>query len=175
MRWHPFNCKISVTIIATGFEHNSIPEIYSRKKGSVESIPLYEDVRKPMATQPVFEVKTIDNTGESRQRSLEFEISNVVEPTLFPGEFEVKVNKSKSAERLIELKKTQAKANDVTPSPVNPIDEMENQPAYVRKKINLGEMSTPTGDEISKVTLSDDPDRKVVLKKENRYLNKKVD
>jgi cell division protein FtsZ len=170
--------KISVTIIATGFESNSIPELYGRKR-QVVNIPLAEGLRNHNASNSMFEVKTKENTDTVHQRAFDFpSISNasVPEEKFELDGIEVRVNKSKSSERLNMIKKNQVKQKDqVANKESSLIDDLENQPAFVRKKINIEELKSPSGQDISKFTLSDDDEKKIVLKPENPYLNDNVD
>jgi cell division protein FtsZ len=174
--------RICVTIIATGFESNSIPELYGRKR-QVVNVHLNEDhPRKPAVTQNIFEVKTRESNDLPKQRTLDLDFAALSNANLTDENFsldgiEVKVSKSKSAERLNELKKQQPKQKDLASNmgDSNLIDDLENQPAYVRKNINFNDLKNPTNSEISKFTLVDDDERKIVLKSENPYLNNNVD
>jgi cell division protein FtsZ len=172
--------KICVTIIATGFEPNSIPELYNRKK-QVINVTLNEEQRRPPATSSMFEVKTKDNNEPPKQRLLDLDFSpasNAATLNEINDEgMEVKINKNKSAERLTELKKHHPRQKDVATNLGNVefIDDLENQPAYVRKKINFDDLKTPTDNELSKFILADDEEKKIVLKPENPYLNKNID
>jgi len=174
--------KISVTIIATGFESNSIPELYNRKR-QIVNVPLAEDrPHKTVNASSMFEVKTKENSEQSRQRKLELDFvsssnASYSEENFSPDNIDVKINKTKSNERLNELKKNQSRQKDLTTGlgDTNFIDDMENQPAYVRKKVNFDDLKTPANSDISKFTLIDDDERKILLRPENPYLNNNVD
>jgi cell division protein FtsZ len=174
--------KISVTIIATGFESNSIPELYNRKR-QVVNVPLSEErTHKTATANSMFEVKTRESSENIRQKTLDLDFASnsnasYADENFSPDGIEVKINKSKSFERLNELKKTQSRQKDMTTGTgdSNFIDDMENQPAYVRKKVNFDDLKTPANSDISKFTLIDDEERKILLRPENPYLNNNVD
>lgn len=172
--------KISVTIIATGFEANSIPELYGRKR-NVVNIPLQEEVVRNNFQNHAFEVKTRENS-EARQRTLELDFGITSNASLTNADFslegmEVKVSQSKSAERLGELKKYQPRGKEIVPNltDANMVDDLENQPAYMRRNINFDDIKMPSDCDVSKFTLIDDENGKVTLKSENPYLNNNVD
>ena len=170
--------KISVTIIATGFESNSIPELYGKKR-QVVNIPLVEGLKKSAASNNMFEVKSKENLDTVHQRAFDFSTISNASPTDEKFELdgiEVKINKSKSNERLNVIKKNQTRQKEQeTNKESSIIEDLENQPAFVRKKINIEELKSPSGPDISKFTLSDDDEKKIVLKPENPYLNDNVD
>lgn len=168
--------KICVTIIATGFEPNSIPELYSRKR-NVVNIPLTEETAqpKPAYTGNMFEVKTRES-AEARQRTLDFDLMTSgggSDESFSMDGIEVKSNKNK----IVDYKKYQAKEPGTSPTvKANLIEELENQPAYMRKNINFSDIKNPAeASDVSRFTLQDDDERKVVLKPENPYLNNNVD
>lgn len=173
--------KISVTIIATGFESNSIPELYGRKRNIV-NVPLSEEPKRNTASQNMFEVKTKESFDTPRQRVLDLEFNSTSNVAMTDENFnldgiEIKVNKSKSNERLNELKKYQSKGKELASNlgDTSIVDDLENQPAYVRRNINFDDLRSPSPSEISKFTLVDDDEKKIVLKPENPYLNNNVD
>jgi cell division protein FtsZ len=181
---HRLGSKISVTIIATGFESNSIPELYGRKR-QVVNVPLAEETaRRPVVSQSMFEVRSTNaNSDSPRQRTLDLEFQASASNQVYENEnynlegIEVKSTKTRTAEKSPEIKKQQVKHKDVGSgtADANLIDDLESQPAYLRKNINFDDLKTPESNEISKFTLVDDVERKIVLKSENPYLNHNVD
>jgi cell division protein FtsZ len=178
--------SINVTIIATGFEANSVPELYQKKKqATIDRIPLADEQRRPTTNTNMFEVKQREVIDERpRQRTIDFEVpfssnANFVDDNALSNEgFEVKVNKTRSAERLQEIKKTMARTKELTGNThidANTIDELENQPAYMRKNVNLSGIKSPAASEISKFTLMDDDERKIRISPENPYFNMNID
>lgn len=171
--------KICITIIATGFEANSIPELYGRKR-NVVNVPLTDESPKVAArTQnQMFEVKAQKGFENVQQKTLEFPAASnaTLADTGFNFEgMEVKVKSAKAAERLGELKKQVKVSEGINLGDANLIDDLENQPAYMRKNVNFGDVQAAQNNEISKFTLVDDDERKIVLRPENPYLNNNVD
>jgi cell division protein FtsZ len=173
--------KICVTIIATGFEPNSIPELYQRKKVVVDKVTLTDENQHSHSNPNIFEVKTKENIltidNKLSQRIIEFDLAQS-KGDASADEIKTKTNKLKSSEHHNEPKKVQAKTKEIPASGLNDsniIEDLENQPAYIRKNIDFRDTKTPTGSEISKFTLMDDEEKKIVLKPENPYLNDNVD
>lgn len=172
--------QISVTIIATGFEANSIPEMYGRANKKVINYSLNDD--KPPVTpvmgQNTFEVKVKENKVPL-QKTIDFDFEMPISPEGQSGEFSVKINPTKSQERLNELKRYQkVRENMTNPAHLDEetIEFLENQPAFMRKNINLEDLQLPTNlNKISRYTLSDDPEKQITLRPENPYLNDAVD
>lgn len=170
--------QISVTIIATGFEANSIPEMYGRNKKVINyTLNDENETIKPASTQNSFEIKVKENKAPL-QKTIEFEFETPIGTEVPGSEFTVKVNPLKSQERLNELKRYQkVKENLTNPSPLDEetIEFLENQPAFMRKNVNLEDLQLPNQSKISRYTLSDDPEKQITLKPENPYLNDAVD
>jgi len=172
--------QISVTIIATGFEANSIPEMYGRANKKVINYSLNDDKPPvtPVTGQNTFEVKVKENKVPL-QKIIDFDFEMPISPEGQSGEFSVKINPTKSQERLNELKRYQkVKENMTNPAHLDEetIEFLENQPAFMRKNINLEDLQLPTNlNKISRYTLSDDPEKQITLRPENPYLNDAVD
>ena len=174
--------KISVTIIATGFESNSIPELYNKKR-QVVNVPLAEETpRRPVTANNMFEVRTRESAESNRQQILNLDLQassgqNYGNESFNLEGIEIKTSVSKKVERPVEIRKNlnKQKDNSSNGSDANIIDDLENQPAYLRKNINFDDIKSPTDNEISKFTLVDDDERKIILKSENPYLNHNVD
>jgi cell division protein FtsZ len=177
--------KINVTIIATGFETNSIPELYVRKK-KPDRVRL-EDIQKPSVPGG-----KIASTGEpfsgpkehtNVQRTIEFDIkSGTSDEILFsqmePEEAEPAADIQKLADKVKKLKD----AHDKIKSKVfddqekkDEIDDLESEPAYVRKKIKLENVKYSSENKISKFSLSEDEEKNPTLREDNSYLHDRVD
>ncbi len=174
---------MSVTVIATGFNTNSIPELYARKR-QLDKIPLWENTHQSNVEQTTFEVKNKSHDdserGSNSQRIIEFEITNdlnlnsvkkpLVEPTA--------VDRKKAAERVKNIRKTYEKLRDLkfnNPEMKSNIDEIENEPAYIRKKIELDKMKHSDDRKISRYSLDNDDDSVTKLSPNNPYLHDNVD
>jgi cell division protein FtsZ len=177
--------QISVTIIATGFKTNSIPELYIRKKKS-DKIRL-PDKPEPEKEEPfiVSDKETTDTVDKTNvQKTFEFDISGEEKEQFIlydredlPGERTLKPEDL--SERVKKLKKSHEQVKEqlyTKASKENNIDKLENEPAYVRKKIKLD--TTKPSEESSKISrysLSEDEDNNSKLREDNAYLQPKVD
>ncbi len=182
---------ISVTVIATGFETNSIPELYMRKR-ELDKVPLdktYTIEEKPNVSnfaKSEFEVKEkkVSKHRESNiitQREIEFDLSN----ELFTVEdkskkLEPSVENRKAADRVKTLKRNYEQMREMNMSNrqrQSSIEELESQPAYIRKNIQLDNDKLPSKEvKISKFSLEDDQENGgVKLSNNNRYLHENVD
>lgn len=182
---------LSVTVIATGFGTNSIPELYIRKKEldrvSLENTVAEEDKNVP-GQNSEFEVKDVPKTRKRTipnvitQREIEFDLTEPYDKNVSSDEMQVRnADKSmeiqRAAERVRNLKKTYEKLRDMnmnSQQAKSSIDEMENQPAYVRRKFDLDKSEPSKEKKISKYSLKDD-EKSVRLSDNNRYLHENVD
>lgn len=182
---------ICVTIIATGFEAHSIPELYLRKKQKKDTVPLDDEhLRRPKVSfNEEFEVKD-KNTEETKEAENEtlfnFEIKEHSEEQLNLFDSEERSNEApnKRAQQIVEKVKEKRKnyayirEKGVGVSTDNEnIDELENEPAYRRKKINI-DNSVPISkqNEVSKFSLEEGKNERFAkLRSNNSYLHDKVD
>jgi cell division protein FtsZ len=177
--------EISVTIIATGFKTNSIPELYIKKKKS-------DKIKLPDQSAPAGEdlftdadKKSQDTAEKSNvQKTFEFDISGEEkeqfilhdredppkESTPKPKDLSERVRKLKESHDNIKEQLYSKASKD------NTIDKLENEPAYVRKKVNL-DKTKPSEEEskISKYSLSEDEEKNSKLREDNAYLHNNVD
>jgi cell division protein FtsZ len=169
--------QISVTIIATGFKMNSIPELYVGKKQK-HMVPLREPGREPVR-------------GESRsnvipqQASIEFGIRDKENPEEYillehSRETSPEEKEKKMADRVRKLKETHEHLRDqgyLTSQANDEIEELENVPAYVRKKIPIDQQKHSEDQEISRYRLTDEEgsEEGPKLKSDNSYLHDNVD
>jgi cell division protein FtsZ len=176
--------QISVTIIATGFKTNSIPELYIKKKNP-------DKIKLPDKTEPVKEDQFLVTDKEGTdivdksnvQKTFEFDISGEEKEQFILYDKEDLPRESTQkpkdvSERVKKLKKSheQVKENYSKASKDDTIDKLENEPAFVRKKIKLDK--TKPSEETSKVSrysLSEDEDKNSKLRDGNAYLQPKVD
>lgn len=175
--------QLSVTIIATGFGTNSIPDLYVRKrqldKVSLKDNTLNTNVAKEQNflvsdKQPDEEVE-----DDMVQRIIEFDIKNDREEQqiLKSSNSKGHVDSSKAAERVRNIRKTQERLKELRLSNTennNYIEALENEPAYVRKKIPIKKSKPSEESDISKYSLTDEENGSK-LSKNNPYLHDKVD
>ena len=162
---------ISVTVIATGFSVSSIPEMMAAKQSEKTYHTLVDENQgRPMgkpAPQPKVSVVSEIQTKKADQRTIEFEIS-----TTLNDEFEELYRNPKGREERPEMNTKM----DFSDSGEEVVDELENIPAYRRKKVNIIEgMSKRIGEKLSRFSLSPDDDDKTILRDNNSYLHDNVD
>lgn len=178
---------VSVTVIATGFETNSIPELYTIRK-HFDKVPLRENNVKENAgfSQSGFEIRDKDSQNSVVQTSIEFTIrdGDENEPYVIYDDTirkkQAVPDAKKREERVKKLKETHEKLkeegyNGITSN--DKIEELENQPAYLRKKVKLeDEGNRPSADNpVSRYSLSDDENNIPRLREDNSYLHDNVD
>ncbi|MBN1953244.1 MAG: cell division protein FtsZ [Bacteroidales bacterium] len=185
--------ELSVTVIATGFGTNSIPELYIKKR-QLDKVALDTEkevnvLKDPKSTSE-FEVKDVPKSRKRTpssnvitQREIEFDISSESR-TQDLEDFKVKQldktrENQKAANRVNNLKKYEKmrEMNMNSQQTKSSIDEMENQPAYVRRNYEPEKGEPSKEKKLSRYSLQDDDDseHKVRLSDNNRYLHENVD
>ena len=181
--------KICVTIIATGFEAASIPELYARKK-TTDRVKLEDYPENRPVISNGFEVRD-KKRGEHKdiipsQRVIEFDIRN---EKLLDKLEKKKISTDTAAQKLNEQKKPVILREQHTPthrfkpltSHNNLLDEkesiekLENEPAYLRKKVKIDPVKYSNDSKISRYSLEDNEDDHVTLRSDNSYLHDNVD
>ncbi|MEA1898764.1 MAG: cell division protein FtsZ [Bacteroidota bacterium] len=179
--------KVAVTVIATGFEPSSIPELYTEKRNT-EKVFLKEPEQDNLIPDSSFEVKdnnigpyTIDEFN-TNQRTIDFEVSSNGELSNSSGQnndegYEL-LDEEQTAERIEKIKKHQAYLKNqgyLEEDKDNEIDELENQPAYIRKNRKIHKPVHSSSKRISKYSLNDDEENGTRLSSDNSYLHDNVD
>ncbi|MGD9978449.1 MAG: cell division protein FtsZ [Bacteroidales bacterium] len=176
---------LNVTVIATGFGTNSIPELYVRNKeidvvelnggiasNRVEATPYLSDDAKPQPRR-IKKHEVID----IQQRVIEFDVS--------AEDFEVRTVSTSRPARVEDTNQPK----EVTSKPGLPtgkphpsassrwgnMDELEGIPAYKRKNIQLDNSDHSNTSNISRLTLSENEDGDIFLRPDNSYLHDNVD
>jgi len=182
------NNKISVTIIATGFEDSSIPELYakkSQKKKRTLQEPSSRTQQKTVGSQQQAGREQQFQTYQSHQRTFDFDLRDEREK----DEFVVKnkkrdhdeephetIEKDEVMEKLRENRDQSAVNNKNVLRSLKNIEALENEPAYKRKKIKLDNPKPSTESKVSRYTLSDEEgENKTRLRENNSYLHDNVD
>ena len=171
--------RICVTIIATGFEMNSIPELYVGKK-QLHKVPLRDSAksRSNVTDNPDSEARPTQATLEFSTRTNEEGSKEYVLLDEQKSKEEKDKRDKKLAERVRNLRETHEKLKEAGYSKDSrdyEIDEMENVPAYVRKKIKIDKSKHSESDEVSRYRLSDDEKDPPKLRPDNSYLHDNVD
>ena len=170
--------EIGVTVIATGFEPNSILEPY-RTIPKTEKVTLSTSGEVPESpveqkdTPELIQVKRRKQTkerDEELQRKLEFDIlSSELAYTEDVDNDNGTISKIKHMQNIL---KKDGQSNKTMK---DNIDEFENVPAFVRKNIEINKSGDKNKSEISRFTLSDDEEDQTNLREDNAYLNDNVD
>lgn len=169
--------KISVTVIATGFNASNIPELYIRKK-EVDRIPLADTVVTVNNEDSIFVVRDAPPQRPliGAQRTIEFDMTEA-EVLKTISRVRKPVDVDKAVERVNSIKRTQEELKElkhVNRPTDREIEELENVPAFKRKQIQIDNQKYSDETKISKYTLADD-DESVKLSKQNPYLHGAVD
>jgi cell division protein FtsZ len=224
--------KISVTIVATGFDEDhkekgpSEPEIVTKHILYGDAAPIKEKrlyitepelvtARRP---EPEPEIPAVMESVQfspepelaEAPRTIEFTFdkpepdfmpdpaetlvgealpevhAELTEPKVFyrpvavsspphPAEPELDDFQSKKAsERVSKLRQLSEKLKTHQPIEQN-LYEIENIPAYKRRNVELSDVTPSSESQISDYAMSENPDKSIELRSENKFLNKKVD
>ncbi len=182
--------QISVTIIATGFESNSIPELYARRK-DIERLTLNDfpapDIGsvKGGFTVKDRKQKTSDSFEyDNLQRRIEFDLRGSgrdiysVKDDSASREEEPGLHDQRISERAEKIKESGSRLKEKSYLAVNEreeIEEMEHQPAFERKKININLSKKSSDNPVSRYTLSDEGGKGPKFRPDNGYLHDNVD
>jgi cell division protein FtsZ len=184
--------NISVTIIATGYEDNSIPELYAKKtyKRKVtlgDGSQVGETVEYPQYSK---NEEDRSEDSESKQRTFDFDIHNEQDEEQFivkhkkdkdsGGEKQAPMGKDEMLEKLRENRENSPGENKNVLRDLKNIEALENEPAYKRKKIKIDQPKHSRDSKVSRYTLSDDETdeegkKKTRLRENNSYLHDNVD
>ncbi len=191
--------KIGITIIATGFGSDSIPELLAHNEEQKISFPLGDNkytTSKELHQEPKkgklereneipFEVIDRGHFKENEQATLNFEDDNsgIERFELFTNEKpNDKIGKeqldfgSVSAQQKEVSKIDKASKPKISYNNESDIEALENEPAYKRKRIELDEMEEMDSEqqEVSRFTLSDE-EGGTRISQENSFLFDNVD
>ena len=167
---------ISVTIIATGFRMNSIPEVYVGRK---------QKHKVPLRDKGADLVDGHSNVVPA-QGSLSFGVKDKEESEEYilmerSEETDPEAREKKLADRVRSLRETHEKLRErgyLSSSGDDEIEELENVPAYVRKKIPIDQQKHSEEKEVSRYRLTDNQDEGEEgpkLRPDNSYLHDNVD
>lgn len=177
---------ISVTIIATGFGANSIPELYTSRK-QFDRITLRESVKKEevKGVTGEFELKDISAVqGNTVQRTIEFTVEGEGGPYLLfgekgkpgPGKAD---DPRKREERIQKLRQTHEKLKESGYANANEnetIEKLESEPAFKRKNLPVNDEKKSRRSDLSRFKLEEDEDTGgPKLREDNSYLFDNVD
>jgi cell division protein FtsZ len=163
--------KISVTIIATGFGTDSIPELYAINKRIEKNYTADFPVPRKIENFEIRKKSIKEDEPSTNQKSIEFDLTKTGSRVFTEQNLYKETPKSK---KTTESQPEQVKAK-LTNLDDSTIENLHNQPAYMRKKTNVTE-SKPTASEgkVSRYTLSTEDDG-VKLRPDNSFLHDNVD
>ncbi|MCG8700931.1 MAG: hypothetical protein MI922_22960, partial [Bacteroidales bacterium] len=137
--------------------------------------------------ETMFEVRTSEGRHQKRrtgnvvtQRTIEFDVNQESDEMLAfsSTSIEKSIEMKKAADRVKNIKRNYDKIRELGISnsqDKESIEELENQPAYMRKKVNIENVKHSSDKQVSKFSLEDDGDNGVRLSENNRYLHDNVD
>jgi cell division protein FtsZ len=181
--------EICVTVIATGFESNSIFQPYKRNKTSKVEL---------LNTQNAIPAGIIPETGENTYTIHEKGRKSIVTDLEEEAQGIIDFNHDHS-EEMTEIRNRRTRENDGSEKPEatlrkvkhmqnllkreglsnktmkENIDTFEDVPAYVRRNLTLGAPEGGSESKLSKFTLTSDDNDEPVLRENNAYLNDNVD
>ncbi len=179
--------KICVTVIATGFTTRSIPELYAKRRSQSKiplSAPREKEHNKYKLEDEVNDDFNQEDLKQNEQRVIEFDIhdeanekyvlydDNKINDLDSPDEIK------KTTEKVHEIKQEHNRLKEKTYNNLDnkeDIDELENQPAYIRKKIKIKNAKYSDEDEVSRFSLDEDENGTTRLSSDNPYLHDNVD
>ena len=179
--------EISVTVIATGFEANSIFEPYkAREPSKVDLVTKTPVIPKRIVPEEGEDVFTIHNKSrhsiitdmeEEMQGRIDFGFE---ERDNQPGRMrksdddpdEKPSTTLKKVKHMQNLMKKEGFSNNVMK---DNIDTFEDVPAYIRRNMSINKPDKSADSKVSKFTLSSDDNDEPVLREDNAYLNDNVD
>jgi cell division protein FtsZ len=180
---------ISVTIIATGFEANSIFQPYKPKEP--RKVELFTNMKPipqriiPETGDDVFTVKEkskrsiITNIDEESQGKIDFGLEeNDVAANQRSKRTTAQEVQEKSAATLRKVKHMQnmlKKEGFSNNAMKDNIDNFEDVPAYVRRNMALETPDKASDSKVSKFTLTSDESDGPIIRENNAYLNDNVD
>jgi cell division protein FtsZ len=169
--------EISVTIIATGFRMNSIPELYVGRK-QTHKVPLRDTgsaaTRKDEHSNVIPQQASLSFGVKDKEDSEEYILMDQSEET------DPESREKKMADRVRRLRETHEKLRErgyLNISGDDEIEELENVPAYVRKKIAIDHQKHSEEKEVSRYRLTDkqEGEEGPKLRPDNSYLHDNVD
>jgi cell division protein FtsZ len=184
------NEEISVTVIATGFESNSIFQPYKPKKPSkVELLSPRSAIPDRIIPETGDDVFSVHEKGKrSIITDIEEESQGVIDFNLERSEDLNEMRSRRSSPNGDEMEKSEATLKKVkhmqnllkkeglsNKTMKENIDTFEDVPAYIRRNMAIGAPEGGTESKLSKFTLTSGENDEPVLRENNAYLNDNVD
>lgn len=163
--------KISVTIIATGFNKQENRYLGNDDVSEIEEEHIIEAVSiRPDTDDESIETSLSEVPRKNKQTSIYdyIDTDGDVEEEDVIRDANQKVEEMK--ERIVRLKELSKTANSQ-----EGMEELENVPAYKRRGIKLAKTTHSSESEISRTSLVDEPESKPEIKTNNSFLHDNVD
>jgi len=164
--------QISVTVIATGFNTASIPELLPNQKTAKENHWWKENGtrEKPMMTRNPPAGRETPRQVTEKQPTFEFDLASHQ-----PGKSDYDILYPEKSESRNEGKPDQSRKMDYSRLSEEDLDDLENVPAYIRKQMKTGKPIPLKSRDYSDLTVKKGPANKIVISENNLYIHKNVD
>lgn len=161
--------KVSVTLIATGFEDNAKSWSTPNTKSVNKEVPANREIEFEVS-ETVEEEKVVFQDEPVNESHLVSTMSQEEELENDPEQEKILIATMQEIERRREENK------DMTPKELTKeiISELESQPAYLRRKIKLEQLEHSSAMELSRLSITDD-ENDPVSSSRNRFLHDNVD
>ncbi len=181
--------SISITVIATGFESSSIPELYA-KKTTKKTITLSDSESNVKKDAPVLvlddEFDDEDKSLDLTQRTIDFDLKKsrnadadkfvVLQEPESDTEVAVETKQSEIQKKLNESRERMKERRMDSSKIRENIDEIESEPAYKRKNLKIDQPVQTKDSKVSRYSLEDDENTDgASLNPNNSYLHDNVD
>jgi cell division protein FtsZ len=182
--------EISVTVIATGFESNSIFQPYKHNKAktvelltNTNAIPatiIHSDGDDVFSVHEKGKKSIITDFDEESQGTIDFNLERNQEMNEIrsrrTNENEEPAEKPEATLRKVKHMQNLLKREGLSNKTMKEnIDTFEDVPAYVRRNLSLAAPESGSESKLSKFTLTSDNNDEPVLRENNAYLNDNVD
>ena len=181
--------EISVTVIATGFEANSIFQPYKSKEPSkVDLMTAAPSIPRRIVPEEGNDVFTIHNKGrrpiitdmeEESQGRIDFgheEVNEMHGTRRRDSDDDEPVEKASATLKKVKHMQNMIKKEGFSNKAMKDnIDTFEDVPAYVRRNLTINNNDKAGDSKVSKFTLSSDENNEPILRENNAYLNDNVD
>lgn len=178
---------ISVTVVATGFEASTDLDSYKPEKRkevvSLNAVPqgalpdTFDHDDKYVVRSTATHHKSTPPMDEPDQGTIDFELEGDINISPAPSRpAPPPADKNEGTLRKLKHMQNVMKNEGLSTQSMNDnIEDFEEVPAYVRKKIALHTANKAAGSKVSKFTLSLDDDNQPIIRDNNAYLNDNVD
>jgi cell division protein FtsZ len=183
--------NISVIVIATGFEANSIFQPYRLTKKStkvelLQETPAIPEVLSRSRQEDEFVVhkkgkkSIITDLEEEMQGVIDFNLVNsdtvgIVHNRTENAKDEEQLKSEATLRKVKHMQKILQKEGLSNKTMNENIETFEEVPAYIRRNMSLGDTEKPSESKLSRFTLTSDDEEGPVLRENNAYLNDNVD